>query len=141
TALLLSSFNLQAAPNGKSSPEDPFALLPDDTKAVVSINFRQILDSALLKKSGLAEKIQKEMKGDKETNKVIGELGIDPLKDVHQVINALAGDKKNLKQLIIVNGKFDVKKFQQKAETLAKEKGEILRIENVPDGRGGSYKI
>jgi len=132
--------NLHAAPTQKAASDDPFAFLPDDTKAVITVNFRQILDSALMKKSGLLEKMQEEMKNDKHANKVIGDLGINPLKDVDFVINAVSGDK-DLKQLIIIKGQFDVKKFDQHAEALAKLKSDNIHIEKVPDGRGGSYKV
>jgi hypothetical protein len=141
TALLLTCASLEAAPNLGAAPEDPFALLPDDTKAVITINVRQVLDSALLKKSGALERLQEELKKDDNATKVMGNLGFNPLKDLDSVIYAVGGDKKDHKELVIFKGKFDVKKFEQHASALAKEKHDHIGIEKVPDGRGGSYTI
>jgi hypothetical protein len=112
--------------------------LPEDTQTVAGINVRQILDSTLVKKYGL-DKIKEALKSEDEVQKILKDLDFDPLKDLDSVVVAAPGGNESDKGLIIIRGRFDVARFQAKAEDVAKKKGEILQIEKV--GGKTVYKI
>src|SRR5205085_2724204 len=54
--------------------------LPADAELVISVNVRQILDSALVKKYGQAQAEAAIKKG--EAQKLLSTIGLDPLKDI-----------------------------------------------------------
>src|SRR5258707_206026 len=66
-----------AAPS-RAADIDP--LWPEKSDSVMKLNFRQILESDIIKKFALAQ-IKQAMEG-KDAKKMMEELGIDPLKDV-----------------------------------------------------------
>src|SRR5260370_1078179 len=80
--------------------------LPGDANLVVSVNVQQLLASEVVKKYALA-KLKDAMKGDAETEKVLKELGLDPLTDFTRVTVALTTGAGPEKPLIVVRGKFD----------------------------------
>jgi hypothetical protein len=113
-------------------------LLPDDTETVMSINVRQILDSAIVQKYG-KEKIKDLLESQAEVKDYLKDLGLDPLKDIDTVVvgSAGAGDKE--KGLVIITGRFDPKKFEAKAGELAKDKPDLIKI--VDNGDYKFYEI
>src|SRR5438132_11160972 len=64
--------------------------LPSDTEAVQTFNLRRLLDSSLVKKHGL-DKLQELLKDNEDVQKVLSDLGLDPLKDVDSIISANSG--------------------------------------------------
>ncbi len=102
-------------------------LLPDDTEVVVTVNARQILDSALVKKYGL-EPIKDAIKNNQELSQTFESLGLDPLKDIDVLISASPSGVDPDKGLQIVHGKFDVKKFKDKGAEVAKDHADIVKI-------------
>jgi hypothetical protein len=95
---------------------------PNDTQAVVTINIKQILDSAAVKPN--LGKLQTAMKGVDGLEKTLASLGFDPMKDLDSVTVAGAGAEDPENALIIVRGKFDAAKFKAAADVEAKkEKG------------------
>jgi hypothetical protein len=116
---------------------DPY--LPNDTEAVVTINVRQILDAPFLKKEapGALEKALEE-NGVVLTH--LKELDLDPSKDIDSIVLANSrGDPD--RSLLVVHGRFEVAKFEAKAEELAKAQPKLWSLTNVPDGAGGQYKV
>jgi len=94
-------------------------LLPAASEGAVYINVRQVVDSALVKKYAL-EQIKQALGGN-DAQKVLGSLGLDPLKDLDRVIVGFYGDDpSNSNALIIVRGTFDPDKLYQSAEAAAK---------------------
>src|SRR5258708_27333959 len=104
-------------------------LLPDDSSVVVSIDFRQLLDSALVKKHGVAP-LQKALKANGNVDKLLTAAGFDPLKDLSRVTFALEGDLSKSAGLLILRGKFDTARIAARAEELAK-KEDRLKIESI----------
>ncbi len=121
TALLAVALALCALPAARAADDEKY--LPDETEAVVSINVRQFLDSALIKKANL----DKALAGSDEAQKVLKELGLDPLKDIDRVLIA-SGGKAEDKSLFILQGHFDPAKFQAKAEEVAKAHKDHVKI-------------
>ncbi len=101
--------------------------LPEDTESVVTFNFRQLLDSALVKKYGL-EHAKEALKNADEINDVLKDLGFDPFKDLDVVIIAGPASGEQDKGLIIAHGKFDVDKFKAKADDAVKNNGDVVKV-------------
>jgi hypothetical protein len=101
-------------------------LLPNDTEAISTFNFRQLLDSALVKKYAL-EHVKMALKQD-EVQGVLGSLGFDPLKDLEMIISASPAGGDPEKGLVIITGNFDAAKFQKKAKEVARANDGILKI-------------
>ena len=106
---------------------DAQKFLPDDTKAVISLNLRQLLGSDLVKKAG----VDKAAEGD-GAKKATEQLGFNPLKDVDHVVIA-ASDKED-ETLIIVGGRFDTAALKARMDEVAKKKAENIRSHKAADG-------
>jgi hypothetical protein len=115
-------------------------LLPNDTELVVSVNLKQILGSPLGKKIP-RDKIEDAIKNQDEVNKNLQDLGFNPLDDLHSVILAAASGEEQDKGLAIAHGKFDVKKFEAKAEEVAKDMKDVIKIHKVPDSSTKLYEV
>jgi hypothetical protein len=126
---------LAAAPTVRAS--EPDKLLPAETDTVIAINLRQIIDSDIIKKYAL-EKI-KEALQDNEAQKVLSELGLDPLKDVHRVVVSGSGkDQTDMKFLIIVHGKFDLEKLDKAVSLQTKQDKDHYSL--IVDGQDKMFK-
>jgi hypothetical protein len=126
-----------AAPISEDLKADPAGLerlLPNDTEAVVVVNFKQFLDSPLLKKGGALEAIKEMLKKNDDVQKNLADLGFDPFTDVDALISAQTGEGQD-KGLVVLTGKFDVPKFKTKAEAVAKEKKDSVKIHSVAAGK------
>lgn len=117
---------------------DPDKLLPASSEMVLQINVRQVLDSDLTKKYAL-EQLKQILDGN-AAKKVLGELGLDPLKDIDQLIVSGSGsNKQDVKGLIIVHGKFDKEKLFKAAE--AQTKREPDKFAKVTEDDVTMYKF
>jgi len=101
--------------------------LPEDTETAVTLNVRQLLDSAVVKKYGL-EQAKEALKSADEIEEVLKDLGFDPFKDLDQIIIAGPGGNEQDKGLVIGHGKFDLAKFKAKAEEAAKDHADCVKI-------------
>src|SRR5262245_27654260 len=81
-ALAVSAATLPAA--------DVDKYLPADTEMVLTINIRQILDSALVKKEALGM-LTDLIQGSEEAKTTLTKLGLDPLKDIDRLTVAGPG--------------------------------------------------
>ena len=124
-ALAVGTVALPARP-ARAADADRF--LHDDTDAVISFNVRQFLDSPLVKKFGL----DKMLAGDASAQKMLKDLGMDPLKDVRRIVSAMGkGDDNNV---IIIEGDFDPAKLRAKAAEMAREKKDNVKVHETPGG-------
>jgi hypothetical protein len=127
------AFALLAAP-ASAAEVDKF--LPNDSEAVSSVNIRQILDSALVKKYGL-EPLKQAIKSNDEVQKTLNSIGLDPLKDLESLTSSSpGGSEADKKGLLILHGQFDTTKFHAKAEEVAKDHADVLKIH-----KAGDYKL
>lgn len=102
--------------------------LPNDTEIVVTVNVKQVLDASLVKQNAV-EAIRNELKNNGDISAVLEKLGFDPLRDVSSVTLALpAFEPESKKGLLIVQGKFDVPKFQAEAARVAQQMSDVLKI-------------
>jgi hypothetical protein len=123
---------------GRAADIDPY--LPEDTEFLVNVNVRQILDSDLFKKNALAA-AQESLRGNDQVQDILKELGFDPFKDLDRLLAASPGGAEEDRGLIIAHGKFDVAKFQAKAEKVAKEDSEHLKIHKILGGKHLLYEV
>lgn len=121
-ALVLTSAFLGQAARGA----DVEKYLPDDTQAVVTINFRQILESELIKKYALKE-LEKGLQS-REVQQVVGMLGLDPLKDITSATIAAPAEPNDKRFIVIVRGSFDLAKVHDTADKVVKDKPDSLTI-------------
>jgi hypothetical protein len=110
--------------------------LPNDTEILVTFNLRQILDSELVKKHAL-EQLKAALKSGGEVEKVLEDLGLNPLTDVNSLTVAGPGGD-DPKGLIIVHGKFDPAKFAARADEATKQDSH-LKI--TKDGNYTVYEV
>jgi hypothetical protein len=124
-------FLLALAVPARAAELDP--LLPDDTEFYLSVNVRQILDSEIVKKFGL-DAAKDALKNIDEVNDVLKDLGFDPFKDLDQIIVSAPGGKETDRGLVVFRGRFDVAKFKAKADEVAKDQSDLLKVHKVADG-------
>jgi hypothetical protein len=105
------------------APADLNKYLPNDTGAMVRINFQQLQQSELLKPVVAHLKDQL-----KKGQKQLEALGFDPLKDLGTFTLAGPLTMKPEKYLVIITGKFDAEKFQKAAKDAAEKSNGALKI-------------
>ena len=114
TALLAAAL---AAPSRAAEVSN---LLPKETEYVVQVNVKQMLESDLVKKYALAQ-MKQTLEG-KDAQKVLTDLGLDPMKDVESLTMGLWGKtQEDMNGVVIVRGTFDAKKILETAGNAAKE--------------------
>lgn len=100
-------------------------LLPDNTDLVVSVNLRQILDSGVMKKYVLPEM---EPKITSEARKIIGLLGLNPIKDVTSFTVAFPGSGDPSRWVGIIHGTFDVRRLNAAADQFAQSRPDGVAV-------------
>lgn len=131
-ALLLAALPVRAA--------DIDTFVPQDTESLLNVNVRQILDSSLIKKHVL-EMAQEALRGNDQVQDILKDLGFDPFKDLDRILVASPGGTDKDRGLVIVHGRFDLDKFKAKAEAVAKEDEEHLKILKVLGGKYLIYEV
>ncbi len=101
--------------------------LPEDTEVVLVVNAKQLLDSPLVKKHFL-EQMRELIKTNAEVANILSSVGFDPFKDLTSITGAMTMIGNDAKGLLITHGQFDKAKFEAKAEEVAKDKSDVLKI-------------
>jgi WD40 repeat protein len=120
-----------AGPPNPARTPGPERYLPGDTSLVVSFNVRQFLGSELAQRYAL-QPLRQAMAGP-EAQRVLKDLGLDPLRDVTRVTVAVGAGGPE-KPLILVRGMFDRREFEARAFDFARENPERLRAVREADG-------
>ncbi len=132
TALLLS------VPLGHAVELDPY--LPEDTESILNLHVRQLLDAELIKKNFL-ELAQEALRDNEQIQDVFKDLGFDPFKDLDRIVIAAPVSTEKDRGLVIMHGRFDVAKFKAKAEQVAKDESDYLKIHKVLGGKHLLYEV
>src|SRR3954468_15012654 len=114
-------------------------LLPAETEAVMFVNVKQILDSDLVKKYALGQ-IKQALQGN-ENQKLLKDLGLDPLKDIDRVtVGSWGKGPEDMEAVAIVRGRFDPEKLFAAAKDQAGKNADKMAIveEKVGDK---TYKL
>src|SRR5207248_2681975 len=126
---------LAASPAARAA--EPDKLLPADSEFVLSVNFKQIVESDIIKKYALAQ-IKQALDG-ADAKKFLSDLGLDPIKDVERVVIGGSGkDQTDTKGLVIIHGKFDPEKLFKAAEAQTKKDPDHFTL--VKDGNDKMFK-
>ncbi len=125
-------------PLGRAADLDPY--LPEDTESILNINVRQLLDSQLVKKH-LLDAAQEVLRDADQVQDILNDLGFDPFKDLDRVVIASPIGTEKDRGLVIVHGRFDVAKFKAKAESVAKDQSEHLKIHKILGGKQLLYEV
>jgi hypothetical protein len=123
--------------------------LPEDTEIVLSLNFRQIVDSPLVKaqkdaaakvkmrvEDALAALVEKAFGENKEVQKYLKATGFDVFRDLNAVTVALRGGHDKKVALAIIEGNFDPEKFHAAAAAAVKDHGDVISV-----SESDNYKI
>jgi hypothetical protein len=115
--------------------------LPPDTELVLTINFKQILDSDLVKAQKQAIDIAKgaleqALPGEDQALKYLKSADFDLFRDLVSVTFALPATKRPEDGVVLIEGKFNAEKFYAAAEDAAKEHGDVVKIT-----RAGALRI
>ncbi len=94
--------------------------LPDDAEIVMVLNIQQILQSPFVQKHSAAH-VKQLLASNEQAKKILEALGFDPLKDLTRITIAGSALSQDAKGAIIIEGNFDVTRFEAKALELAKE--------------------
>lgn len=133
--ITLFAFALALTPvsGGATRAADIDPLVPPDTQSYLSINVKSALESALFEKQLLGP--VKDLLGEaSEVKDIFGDLGFDPLKDLHRVIFAMPGGPDTDRGLAIAHGTFDVAKFEKRAKDAAENNDDVFKIHKVKRG-------
>jgi hypothetical protein len=121
--ILVGAILTAAVLNAPVRAAEPNKYLPDGTVVVVTFNFKQLLEAPLLKGD---EKAFKQGMG--EVGKMLEGFGVDPAKDVSRLVLA-AGEQMQPKNiLMLVEGRFDPTKVQNKLTEMAKDPKNNLEV-------------
>jgi hypothetical protein len=138
-ALFAAVLALTQAPGSlRAADIDP--LVPPDTESYLSINVKSALESPLFQKQLLGP--LKDALGDvPEIKTISGDLGFDPLKDVHRVLVAMPGGTDTDRGLIIAHGTFDQAKFEKRAGDAARDNEDAFKIHKVKLGADATATV
>ena len=120
------------AATSRAADVDP--LLPKETEYVVHMNFKQMLDSDIMKKYAMGQ-IKQALQGE-DLKGVLDTLGLDPLKDIEKATMGvwMKGEETNM--VGVIKGKFDTKKMYDGVKDLsAKAKDKVELITESVDGK------
>jgi hypothetical protein len=121
----------------QSRAAEPDRLLPPDSDIVVSMNVRQLLASDIVKQYALGN-LKQAVEG-KDAQKFLGQLGLDPLKDIDRVVIGMSGkDETDFKFLVVVHGTFDPEKLYKAAEAQTRKDADHFAL--VKDGKDVMFK-
>ena len=102
-------------------------LLPAETEGVMFFNFRQMLDSKLMKDFALGQ--VKQMLEGNEAKQLLEQMGLDPLKDVDRVTAGFWGkDQEDMNVVMIVRGNFNEEKMFNTVKAQVKNNGDKIAI-------------
>jgi hypothetical protein len=110
---------------GLARAAEPTTYLPDGTMLVLTLNVKQLRQSALLRGD---EKAFKEKMA--EAAKALETFGVDPAKDLDRIVLAVGEQLNPANTLILIEGRFDVTKIQGRLRELTRErKNDLQAIE------------
>jgi hypothetical protein len=119
--LLVASIVFSSPP---SLAADAEKLLPANTQAVVVVNIKQLLAAPLIK--SYIPQIQEGIRDSHEVQYLKTTLGIDPLKDLDQLIIGAAGIDAG--HAVVARGRFSAARFSAAAQKAAKDKRGTLKV-------------
>jgi len=122
---------LLTARRGAAADLDKY--LPDDAQFVISVNLRQLIDSELFKQFG-EKPAQKQLERGGQVEKILDLIGLNPMKDLHQVtIAGPEAEQANKDVLVVIHGDLNPTKIGQAADAFATSNPDALTIEKTSE--------
>jgi len=115
------------APEAKVENQQANRWMPADAEVVFGANFRQMLESPLVKQKD-RDQMKALLKQHEQAEKMLAAAGIDPLKDIDGVMLTVSGVGPQAKVRVVIQGRFDEAKVQSAAEDFAKKEPERLKV-------------
>jgi len=110
-------------------------ILPNDTEVVIQINLKQMLESPIAKSNkALLEKGLEAAKAkitQSPASKYLEKAGFDPLRDLYSITVAGPAAKDLDSGFVVIEGKFDVEKFDSAAADAASDNGDALKVHKI----------
>lgn len=118
--------------------------LPGDTELIVTINFKQIMDSALVQKQKDAldqakALLENAIQGQDEAQRYLKNAGFDIFRDLISVTIGMPPGKDPENGFIIIEGDFNPAKFNSAAEDAARDHPGILKV--TSEGNQKIYEV
>jgi hypothetical protein len=120
------------APVPEAPSRFPDALVPADSSAVITVNFREVFAAKIVQKY-LLDDLTKFLKRD-TAGKLLEAAGIDPFKDLQVLTVGLTDDVKRPHWTGILRGRFDTEKLHKAIQNFATDNADKLTIEKVDEG-------
>lgn len=125
---------------GSAAAAEADKYLLDDTDAVLGVNVKLLMGSPLVKKNYLPL-ARKQLQDNAELRKQLGEVGLDPFRDVDRVL-LVHGDschrtvdgKEQVGPLVIIRGRFNPAKVHAKAAQLGQLLPNLVKIHKTANG-------
>lgn len=117
---------LTAATAGSVAAVEPDKLLPAETEAVVTVNVKALLNSALVKKQALPQ-IRKGIEQNGQVGVLLRLLNFDPLKDLQSITVAVSKPREPV-VLVIVHGRFNRDQVQAVLDQIARNEPKKLAV-------------
>ncbi len=112
--------------------------IPADADAVVVFNVKRTLEAPLVK-AFAGEQLKQALTQNDQVAKVLQAAGLDPTKDIDNVMATFSGLSENTKPLIVVRGKFNAAKLHTAAEEFAKKNPTEVKFNG--EGKARVYEI
>jgi hypothetical protein len=126
------------ATTARAADVDP--LLPKETEQVVYMNFKQMLDSDIIKKYAMGQ-IKQAMQGE-DVKGILDSLGLDPLKDLDKATLGLWGSGDETNMVGVVKGKFNYDKlFAAAKEQADKNKDKVEIVTDKAGDKDGEKEV
>ncbi|MFY7952022.1 MAG: hypothetical protein ACOVT5_05900 [Armatimonadaceae bacterium] len=120
------------AASARAADVDP--MLPKESEYVMNMNFKQMMDSDIIKKYAMGQ-IKQALAGE-DVKALLETFGVDPLKDLEKATMGFWGSGEDMQYVGVVKGKFDSKKLFEGVKGLAaKEKDKIEVITEKADDK------
>lgn len=114
---------------------------PASTETLLVLNVQQLLNSKLIKNTVGVEAIKQALQTEKTVSDVLESLGLDITKDIDRIMVAGPAGGDEDEGLFIIQGRFNVEKFQATAKKAAKDNKDVIRAVTIKDGKGGKHEV
>jgi hypothetical protein len=120
----------------KGAGDDADKWLLSDAEVVMTINFKQMTGSAIMKAN--LPMLKELIKNHEQVKTLLEATGLDPFKDVDSILISGSGTQKDAKALVVVKGRFDTDKIHAALKKEADKKGDV---ELVTEGGKQLYQL
>jgi len=119
---------------------EPDKLMPAETTVAVGIDFRQTLDSPVMKKNAV-DTLKLALQGNPEVTKLLEKAGLDPFRDIDSILLCSTGTDANSQMRWVIRGKFDPTKVDAALQEAAKKDVKGLKVKSQKEDGVAVYEV